>query len=273
MPPFSFNAKGKPYTSRKQGAGRYMSRVSTGRNTAISTARSRGPRLASYAQVANVVRGLGVRPELKSLDKSNAVDFALTNPAANYFNMIQEGSGFWNRIGRKITMKTVHLRGNINLTTVPITAALTNEMVRYIIFYDKQPNGTTATWNQIVQGYNDQGASTNVTNTGLNLDNRDRFIILRDRCCNMPYQTAAGIPQGPPFDGGVGSVGAKGKGSDGGSYVEEFINLKGLETQYSGTANPATVAQISTGAIGIVCKGDVGGQYYLQWSTRLRYTD
>lgn len=226
-----------------------------------------------YQQIAAVVRGMGIRGETKAIDVPSGLfagAFAAGNNNSQSLTLVQEGAGFWNRIGRKICMKSLQVTGNVN--TVTPAGLHSEELCRYIIFYDKQPNGVAATWNQVVQAYDNAGGVTNSCYDGVNLDNRDRFVILRDRKLSMPATNASGIPITSPYGASIGSFGAK-DASDGGSVVKEYIKLNNLEAQFNGTANPATVAQIATGNVGIVFQGTIGGQYVLTASYRLRFTD
>lgn len=234
-----------------------------------------------YAQIASVVRGMGLKGETKAIDLPNTgatlsgnITIASGNPTSKSLTLVQEGSGFWNRIGRKVCMKSLQLTGWINFLAGGASA--NQELIRYIIFYDKQPNGVAATWNQIVQAYDNAGTATNLVTDGINLDNRDRFVILRDRkVMYTSYSDGSGQPGilSTQLGVSVGSIGTKGVGSDGGMFVSEFIKLPNYEAQFNGTANPATVAQISTGNLGIVFAGNVGNQYSLIASARLRFTD
>lgn len=230
-----------------------------------------------FVSLAAVVRGRGARGETKAVDLpasgatlTTAIASAGSNPTSKSFTLIQEGAGFWNRIGRKVAMQSLQITGQIAPTTG--VSALSEETLRIIIFYDKQPNGVAATWNQVVQAYDNAGTATNLIYDGVNLDNRDRFVILRDRKIVMPQTSAAGIATGPPYGASIGTVGAK-DGSDGGSVWKEFIKLGNMEAQFNGTANPATVAQVATGNLGIVFAGGVGGQYTIVASARLRFQD
>jgi len=225
-----------------------------------------------FAQVAAVVRGMGIRGETKSIDIPVATlqtTFATGNSNSQSLTLIQEGAGFWNRIGRKACLKSLQV--SAILFPENAAGALVEELLRYIIFYDKQPNGVAATWNQVVQAYDNAGGVTNSVYDGMNLDNRDRFVILRDRKIVVPRTSATGIPTSVPFGTAAGSVGSG--GSDGGAVIKEYIKLGGIEAQFSGTANPATVAQISTGNLAIVVQGGTGGQWQFVGSARLRFTD
>lgn len=224
-------------------------------------------------QAAAIKRGLGARGETKSVDIPSAVfnlPFNAGNLNSQSVTLVQEGASFFNRIGRKIAMKSLQITAKIEsqlgyINTVP-------ELLRYIIFYDKQPNGVAATWNQVVQSYDNAGGVTNSVFDGMNLDNRDRFVILRDRKIALPGLSAAGLGFGVPLGTSEGSVGSD--GSDGGIVVKEYLKLGNMEVQFNGgNPNPATVAGVNTGNLAIVLQGQTGAQWTLFGSARLRFTD
>nr|WAE42228.1 MAG: capsid protein [Cressdnaviricota sp.] len=249
-----------------------MAKLSARSHYGNSMGNSRYGANPGYAQIATVVRGMGLKGETKALDVPyGTVGFLAGNSASITLNATQEGAGFWNRIGRKICMKTLNLTGYIFPTGA--VGALTEEFLRVIIAYDKQPNGVAATYDQVVQAYDNAGGITNSAFDGFNLDNRDRFIILRDRKVTMPRTAATGIPVGPPYGTSAGSVGTTDSGSDAGGIWKDFIKLDNYEVQYNGTANPATIGQINTGNLFILLQGSVGGQYSLGLTSRLRFTD
>jgi len=248
-----------------------MSRVLDKREKFASKLRFARGAAPGYSQIASVVRGMGIRGETKSVDVQEKLSVFQTNTGAvgNLLNGTQEGAGFWNRIGRKIAMKSLTIRGQI-ISNAGVPVSYQPETLRYIIYYDKQPNGLAATWDQIVKSYTDAGAVASNTLDGLNLDNRDRFVVLRDRHIAMPGTGPIGQPATAPYGTSIGTLGG---GSDGAAIVKEYIKLKNLETQYNGTSNPATVATIATGSLSIIFQGDVGGQWTLEYASRLRFTD
>nr|WAE42221.1 MAG: capsid protein [Cressdnaviricota sp.] len=249
-----------------------MSRKGTGRFV-------RGAK-PGFQQLRAGVRGRGVIGETKALDMQNMAagttggfnaQFTLGNVNSISQNLVIEGAGFYNRIGRKIAMQSWTVRATITLLAIP-SAQLVPETLRIIIGYDRQPNGVAATFNQVIQSYSQQGAFTNTVYDGPNMDNRDRFIILRDKYISMPGEQASGVPiQGPPFSSGPASIGTS--GSDGGALWRETIQLGNLETQYNGTTSPLVVASINTGNLFMLLQGEVGGQWSLIGGARLRFTD
>lgn len=85
------------------------------------------------------------------------------------------GSDYTNRIGRKTLVKSIYIRGRVLLEgSSPLGASSSNsQQARMIIFWDLQPNGLAP-------------AVTDLLNTAdpasqLNLNNRDRFRIVKDK--------------------------------------------------------------------------------------------
>ena len=98
-------------------------------------------------------------------------------------NLIAQGTGESERIGRKCTIRGIDWRATINLasTTNPLLAT---DMVRVIMYVDKQCNGAAA-------------ASTDLLETAdylshYNLANRSRFRFLYDRVIPLNVTAAAG---------------------------------------------------------------------------------
>lgn len=265
------SAKSTSFGSKASGGKQYLSRMFGKSEYKRAAARgfTRGVK-PGYAQIATVVRGMGLRGETKSVDiPTGVINFNVGNLNSVSFTLIQEGASFYNRIGRKTALKSLQITGTLQQQGAG--TSLTEEMVRYIIFWDKQPNGIAATWNQIVQDYDNTGGVTNDAYCGLNLDQRDRFVVLRDRKIAMPRTGVTGVATSVPYGTAAGSVGSG--GSDGGAMVKEYIKLGNLESQFNGTANPATVGQISTGNLAIVVQGSTGAQWQFTLNSRLRFTD
>lgn len=95
-------------------------------------------------------------------------NFVLFNPRL--------GTDFTNRIGRKAVAKSLYLRGYIAreaaLASPIVGANLPADIARLILFWDLQSNGTNP-------GITDLLVSNHVA-SHLNMDNRDRFKVLRD---------------------------------------------------------------------------------------------
>lgn len=87
------------------------------------------------------------------------------------------GAGMNQRIGRKLTIKSVQMKGivQLELAATP-TGAVTAEAnhLRMILLYDKQPNGALPALADVLTG-------GQTVNDLFNIDNRDRFTILKDK--------------------------------------------------------------------------------------------
>lgn len=177
--------------------------------------------------------------EIKAIDIATvAYAFRLPATATNVIllNGVQTGTGFFNRVGSRIEMKNLHIRGYVRY-------AATNggSVLRMLIVYDRQPVGALPTISDVLQTRDQSGTATTAGASEINLDNRDRFTIVRD----MEYYA-------PPctYTGGVLTNGPQFPGQDDKQWdVNEFIKLKELATHFKSTANPATITDISTGAL------------------------
>lgn len=114
--------------------------------------------------------------EKKSID--TAMSATITNGGQFYALCVPvPGAGMSDRVGRKLTMKSLYIRGTVQvqLSATP-SGSVTSEahMLRLIVLYDKQPNGALPALADIL------GAGGTV-NSMFNIDNRDRFQILKDK--------------------------------------------------------------------------------------------
>jgi len=214
----------------------------------------------------------GVRPvirsEIKAVDISLdelITDDTLLSYTAYPINGIREGPAFYERIGRRICMKSVCLNAMMLPATSPVQTS-SEVRFRFAIIYDRQPNGQTPTFAQIFFGRRYDGSTVGQAWLAeINLDNRDRFLILQDERVDISgdrKQTAATSTS---------------------SFVvnlnqfkwHRFIDLKGMETQYKNTDQ--TIASLSTGALWFILYIDKGADstntVKLAGSIRLRYWD
>lgn len=188
-------------------------------------------------------------------------------------NMIQTGSSFFNRIGRKIEMKSLQLEVNVT----PVSAARTSvsDTARFLIVYDRQTNGALPTLSDMFQDTDQGGNNTSDAQSNINLNNRDRFMIVRDYRVMLPAitNTVTGVPSAyfPSVYHSTNKDGFEG------AHVKDYVKLKGLVTQYKADSTPAVIGDIATGALYLVTFGMLaaGSEGYAihQWNTRLRYYD
>lgn len=169
------------------------------------------------------------------------------------------GTGYNNRIGRKIAVRSVYIRGYIAVEaalTSGSTLLLNAQSCRMILFIDWQPNGAAPAVTDLL-------VSANVADQ-INPNNRDRFKILADKVYKFdPYIVSTTATQSCA------------------STNNQIYNIKKykrmrLETIYNaGTAG--TVADITTGALYLFFLGSnaagANADSVAVFSTRVRYWD
>lgn len=175
-------------------------------------------------------------PEIKTVDINQVVHSISTAGNTTLINGLVEGVDANQRVGRRINMKSVKIR--MWWATGVMPAAAVDTYCRYILVYDRQPNGAAPTWADIMTNYNVTGATDSTAMAAPNPTNFDRFVILRDGCrCYAPTTTAS-VNQVAQDDTNFTK------------QVEEwFVNLKGLESHYIAGAGAGTIADFRTGSL------------------------
>jgi len=201
------------------------------------------------------------RHEIKAVDIANNT-YAFRNPGAALSsilcNGLLAGASFYNRVGSRVELRNVHIRGQIQMTATSVTSFL-----RMILVYDRQPNGALFTATDLLQNRDNAGATQTTAYSEINLDNRDRFQIVRDWTWYAPpaTYTAGVLTNGPSFPGNEGQ-----------DYdVNMFVKLKGLGTQYK--ASTGLIGDITTGALVLVMMSSIDNTWQFQGSIRTRFDD
>lgn len=200
--------------------------------------------------------------EIKAIDIAEA-NYLFRDPgtASNIIllNGIQTGSGFFNRIGSRIEMKNLQINGFLFPTAAATSTTPAN--LRLLIVYDRQPTGALPVISDILQDRDQTGTATTGGLSHINLDNRDRFSILRDVRWAMPTNTT-GVVSG--VSSGVGEEWT----------INIFLPLKEMGVHFKSSSNPTTIADIATGALYACFVTETNDS---DWSTgmsfRLRYDD
>ena len=158
-------------------------------------------------------------------------------------NCIPQGATSYNRIGTKVVIKSIKFSTTFSM----LGSAPTTGIVRWMIVYDRQPNGSFPPISAIL--------SENISTvpglyTGVNMANRSRFLVLRDQTIN--------------FDVHLLQIKA----------VSTYIRTN-LETQFSSTTS--TIGDITTGALYFIAFTNTAAaaNYFKNYSTtcRIRYYD
>jgi len=203
------------------------------------------PRLSTSARILNPVSQstnmkLG---EKKTLDLTKATYTLNSTFLYTLINIIQTGSGAFNRVGRKVNLENLYINGFID----QVRTTTVGDYARIMVIYDRQPTGTLPA-NTGADNLQDTGATgTTFTNamSGLNLNNKERFVVVMDERIQLPSATVtAGV---------LTNIGlTEQAGGHNPIILKRFLNLQGLNTEYKSTANPITIADIATGALYLV---------------------
>lgn len=205
--------------------------------------------------------------EIKTVDVQKTTSVISTTSTFTLLNGVQEGSAFYNRIGRKICMKSIRVSGSLQISGL---GGNVPEYLRVLIVYDRQTNGAFPVISDILANYDNAGGTNAAGDTalaGLNMNNSERFYVLRDTRYYI-----ANAEEGTGESNAVASiVDYQNKGN-----YDEYVKLGDLETTFKATTNPAVVGNIATGGLYLVTIGTVAvgtAGYGLVWNSRLRFKD
>lgn len=208
----------------------------------------------------NVVpRFLARTGEVKSVDISLGT-LTIASASQNAVPLYDSASGadLYQRIGRKVNLKSVRVRGYF----VPANTggSVAAENIRVILYTDNQfTSGSTGATTDLLQDLDDGGATHLNPLSGVNLNNRDRFKILRDMYTQMPFIAQADS---------VIEIGTQGGTVKEIITVDWFVNLRGFEISHSGNA----AGDITKGNVCLQAIGGVGN-WTFTFTSRVRFTD
>lgn len=185
-----------------------------------------------------------------------------TNDDINVVNLIQPGNGSFNRVGKKIVMTSLRVKGVLKYLVLQngVTPSLSN-FLRVVLVYDRQPNGVLPVFSTIF-GHTDQtGTETTSLEDPLRYDAANRFKILRE----WNYDTT------------IHSSTANNLAVQEYITVDEYVRLPDLETLYQGQSSPCTISDIASGALYLIFRAgnDITTSYVVPSNMmyRLRYFD
>jgi len=175
----------------------------------------------------------------------------LATPISQKFyclNNVAEGAGGQQRVGRRINMKSIlirfaHITGEMNSDLN--NAAI---IVRFALVYDAQCNssGAAPAAQDLFAGLiRSNSTPAYYPCAPLNLNNRDRFLILKDKIYILNCNRSLGN-MGQAATVQSNQVGYMP------SFMQWYVNLRGLETIFSGTtsdANSLGFTNITTGSL------------------------
>jgi len=208
--------------------------------------------------------------ELKGMDTDVSINDVLatltTNVGIIALNLLEPGSGSFNRVGRKVKMQSVRIKGILYGSHAPAatTGDLAGNECRMMVVYDKQPSGAIPVFDAMFGWTSQDGTEASTYYAPLKYDNTARFRVLRDwyTCSNLGAHNA---------EGGTTDL------IQNIFHVDEFIKLPSLETVFSGQSDPCTIADISSGALYFIARAATNtsnvNEFIWAGLSRLRYTD
>jgi len=242
-------------------------RAKKSRDSGSSTKRSRskgpsgGVKAMDYVYAAAPRGGPPRGPEKKAVDNAVAVYEFNDTGTIGHIGGTVPGSGRWQRIGRQMNYRSVHIKGTIYIAT-PNVGTVSNEYARLVLVYDKSPNGSTPSMGDILADVDSAGAVTTNSFSGLNLNNSKRFLILRDgRFCL-------------PGNAGAQAMTLTSTNTEDPADINWYVKLKDLPCEYKG--DTAGIASISTGALYLLTISDqpvANKGIAVKLAARTRYVD
>lgn len=231
---------------------------------------ARAPPASTVALVKRAVRGA---QELKGMDTALAVAGVLATTNTNVgilpLNLIVPGSGSWNREGRKCAYRSLRLFGSVayEYKYAVTTGNLNGGILRMCVVWDKQPSGAAIPTFDTIFGHTlpDGTEACNFLDP-LRYDNMGRFQLMADWKMTVQPQL---------FNEGTGSVDLTTVHLP----FDKFVRVAGKQSVFSGQSAPQTIADISTGALYFIVRGNLSSDAVAQWDVnadsyaRLRYID
>lgn len=183
--------------------------------------------------------------ELKKIDVSGQNSLFTAAGTLTLLNGVAVGTDYTDRIGRKIILKSHLFRMNVRLAG--LTAGI-GEFIRVMLIYDCQTNGAAPVVADIL--------STSTVISPINLNNRDRFKVLKDWMIGLEAANfaAAVVTAGSPQH-----------------HFRQMYKKINMEQIFGGTG--ATVGSIQTGSIYLLTMGLIGNIAAIDYDSRLRFID
>lgn len=235
--PAQFKRTYKPDEERSKRIAAYRARQLQTRSALVSAARM-------YSRPA---RDVG---ELKFLDTAHSDGTLAANMTFYNPMVVPQGTTESSRDGRKITIKSLHIRGHatlLNATDVTNTSTI----MRMRVVLDKQCNGAQFTATDLLE--------SDAINSFANLANRGRFVTLIDRVMSFscPGATATG-----------------GAYSFGEIIRPISINLKcNYPIEYDNSVTTGAIGSVRSNYLCIVLQTSTGELISISFTSRIRYTD
>lgn len=195
--------------------------------------------------------------EKKCVDLLTQSNIASTTGVFTTINGISAGNENFNRIGRRVHMKSLRITGQVlkNAAVVGV-----DDYVRVIVFYDRE--GTTSTISDLLTSTDATGATSSAVYDMINSANFVRYVVLADVRFSLPTILDTGgaqSRQSSDYTDYKGEV-----------NFDRFIKLRDLTTEYGSGGS------IQAGGLQMLVLGNniaVAAPSKFVWTARLRYSD
>lgn len=206
-------------------------------------------------------RPLAILPANKAVDIPATATTLNSTAQANLLNGIVQGAAFYQRLGNRFAMKACLLKATI----YPLrTATQLNEIVRFVLVYDRQANGAAPTYTDIIQSRDNAGGTSSTTFDNANIDKKSRYMILWDWWQPITTQTVTGAV--------VTNVGPQANAQV--FKIQKLIPLPNLLTQCDGATGG--IGDIETGSLYLFTVGSTAAAseaFTCSFSNRLFFYD
>lgn len=225
----------------------------------------RGARANKYFAIKGGSIGRALRlgasaPEMKSVDSTSSFgsDNAYNNNLSTHLVCsVGVGANSWQRVGRKLCMKS--LQGRVRIV---VDGTWAGGSICWALVLDRQPQATLPTFQDIFQSRNNAGTAVAAIDSPINLDNRERFRILRHKVWYLTPSSLLANPTGIVSD------------QDDNGRQDFYIKMS-EDVLYKGDGG--TIADFASGAVYLVCynnsKTAASGAVTCNFCVRMRYTD
>jgi len=189
---------------------------------------------------------------------------------ADSLNHIVQGTEANQRIGRKVVVKYIGLKGRIQFTSDLVTPGSGCVRIRIIVYLDKQANGAKALVGDILADNPLGGGSeTFRVDSFRSLENINRFTVLSDKTHylqipSIQFNTVGGVGSADPTEERIVKP-----------MKNVKINLGGKSIPIEFSGMNGTIGDVRSNNIGIVFISDTVGTNRAQFvgTTRIRYSD
>lgn len=227
----------------------YRTSVSKGYSTRLPRRKRRRAGALGYTrQVGYYGRYNTDSKELKFFDGVKTQQQAATTGTIYDDSLLHivQGISESERIGRKVTVKRISMKGQIELPEQTATSA-GSDRLRIVIYKDKQTNGAAATVADLLQSAD--------IDSFRNLENSGRFQFLYDKTIAINASAAAG----------------NGTANDSFNIVRHMKWNKELNLSIEYSSTTGAITELRSNNIGVMCISDQGRATFL-YSWRARYT-